>query len=121
MLQSFIGVGVGVGVGVGIGVGVGVGGGSSWPPCPSCPLLLVDVGLGAGVGIGVGVSIGAGTVVDEAVVNRGVVPVPRTQASGSVQGLLAEMGLPSVLQELLAACTRANRRLFKPASKETVP
>jgi hypothetical protein len=55
------------------------------------------------------------------VVNVGSAPVPRTQASGGVQGLLAEMLEPSALQELLAAFTMAIRRLFNPLCKEVVP
>jgi hypothetical protein len=88
-------------------------------------LVVTLVGVGDGVGDGVGegdrtgVGVGVGETVD--VVNLGLVPVPRTQASGSVQGLLAETGLPSALQELLAAVTIARRRLFKPPCKEAVP
>ena len=88
-------------------------------------LVVTLVGVGDGVGDGVGegdrtgVGVGVGETVD--VVNLGLVPVPRTQASGSVQGLLAETELPSALQELLAAFTIARRRSFNPLCKEAVP
>lgn len=132
MLQSLVGTGVGVGVGVEIGVGVGVGVGVglwSWPSCPLIPLLLpllpllpllvMETGVGDGVGEGVRTGICVVETVD--VVNLGLAPVPRTHAKGGVQGLLAEMLLPSALQELLAACTSARRRLFKPVCREAVP
>ena len=75
------------------------------------------MGVGVGLGAGIGVRVGEGL----DVVNFGSVPVPRTQASGAVHGLLAEMLLPSALQELVAACTMARRRAFSPVSKEVVP
>jgi hypothetical protein len=82
---------------------------------------LVGVGDGVGDGVGEGDRTGVGVGVGVGVVNLGLVPVPRTQASGGVQGLLVETGLPSALQELLAAVTIARRRLFKPPCKEAVP
>lgn len=124
-----LGTGVGVGAGVGVGVGFGLLRSSLSPllllPLMLLPLLEVDVGVGVGIGIGVGVGVGFGAGVGNAetvdVVNLGVAPVPRTQARGGVQGLLAEMLLPSALQELLAACTMESRRLFKPFCKDAVP
>ena len=80
--------------------------------------MLTGVGAGVGLGNRIGVGVGVGA---DVVVNLGVALVPRTQASGGVQGLLAEMLEPSALQELLAASTIARRRLFKPLCKEAVP
>jgi hypothetical protein len=84
-------------------------------------LVVTLVGVGDGVGDGdrTGVGVGVGETVD--VVNLGLVPVPRTQARGDVQGLLAEILVPSALQELLAAFTIARRRSFNPFCKEAVP
>ena len=58
--------------------------------------------------------------VPDAVVKRGFVPVPRTQASGGVH-VLGAMLVPSALQETLAACTMERRRLFRPFCKDAVP
>ena len=81
----------------------------------------MGVGDGAGVGEGNGVGVGEGNADPPVVVNRGVDPVPRTQASGGVQGLLALVLLPLRSQELLAAFTIARRRSFNPLCKEAVP
>ena len=81
------------------------------------------MGDGVGLGNSTGVGVGEGDCVPEpgVVVNVGSAPVPRTQASGGVQGLLGEMLEPSALQELLAAFTMAMRRPFNPLCKEVVP
>ena len=74
-----------------------------------------------GVGVGVGVGEVVVVEVDELMMKRGSVPVPRTQANGGVQVVLVEMLFPAASHEAFAAVTIERRRSFKPVCKDAVP